>query len=289
VRAIGTSGNSFASFFGARLFDFDSFFAAFSSGIAHRVVEAAVNEASSRSHLSICIEITRRVTNEYGVLTREVASQVVLVDLAGAEGHRQVQARIELQTFPDDKARKEAEKRAREQTNAINAALQSLQTCMQTIIAAVEAAQKSGSGGELIIPRGAFKSPLTKLLSYALRPARLPAGEERRASKVMMICCIAAAYAWHETTLKSLEFALSCMKIKLESPKQQAAKKPVIDKLNGTKELLASLRQRGEEHLATDFLELESSEQRGWYEAAKGLVREIDSAHRLAISLTTGV
>ena len=34
--------------------------------IQHRIVEAAENDTSSRSHLSVCFELKRRETNEYG-------------------------------------------------------------------------------------------------------------------------------------------------------------------------------------------------------------------------------
>jgi hypothetical protein len=197
-----------------------------------------------------------------------------------------VQARIELQQWDDASKMKAAMKKARDQTNAINQALTSLQTCMQTIVKAVQAAQKSDAA-ELLIPRGAFKSPLTKLLANALKPARLPAGEENKASKVMMICCVAAAYTWHETTLSSLDFALNCMKIKLESPAQQAAKKPLIDKLTATKDVLEALREKGEAHLAEDFLAMESDAQRAWYTSAKAIVRDIEAAHRAASAMAS--
>ena len=100
VRAIGASGNPFSAFYAARVYDFESFYEAYSHGIQvcvfkknvlcavgilcesflqfdsslppshlliqHRIVEAAENDTSSRSHLSVCFELKRRETNEYG-------------------------------------------------------------------------------------------------------------------------------------------------------------------------------------------------------------------------------
>lgn len=175
---------------------------------------------------------------------------MILVDLAGSENMREVQHRIETTWVGDKPSMMKFLKEARLQTQAINKALFSLQTCIQEIAKAIKRAGANGT--KLAIPRKAFPSLLTKLLATALKPCVLsPIGgvdstETPKASRIMMVCCIAAAGTWRDTTMASLGFASECMKIKLEDPAQIALKLPLIEMLQAKKDDLTDLQHECE-------------------------------------------
>lgn len=163
---------------------------------------------------------------------------------------REVQHRIETTWVGDKPSMMKFLKEARLQTQAINKALFSLQTCIQEIAKAIKRAGANGT--KLAIPRKAFPSLLTKLLATALKPcvlspiAGVESTETPKASRIMMVCCIAAAGTWRDTTMASLGFASECMKIKLEDPAQIALKLPLIEMLEAKKDDLMDLQHECE-------------------------------------------
>jgi predicted nucleic acid-binding Zn-ribbon protein len=288
VVRLGSSGDPWDSFTKHEFTDFNGFWEGYRKGISLRKVESAMNDDSSRSHLCICFEIVRREVDTYGTVARESISKVILVDLAGSENMREVQRRIEMTWIGDKPSMMKYLKEARLQTQAINKALHTLQTCIQEISKAIK---RAGATGEpLTIPRKAFPSLLTKLLAVALKPCVLsPIGgtestETPKASRIMMVCCIAAAGTWRATTMESLAFASECMKIKLEDPAQLKLKKPLIDSLETKKTDLLELHQECEafleEHSQEELLQLDDEEQKLWHDKALAYSKKIARVHK---------
>lgn len=289
VHAFGASGDGWQDFTRCPFASFDDFWAGYVEGIKLRKVESAMNDDSSRSHLCMCFEVTRREIDTYGTVSRECISKVILVDLAGSESQREVQHRIETTWIGDKPSLMAYSKKARQQTIAINAALKSLQVCIQEISKAIKKAAASADG-VLKIPHKAFGSLLTKLLSIALKPCALKAiggvesEEIPKASRIMMVCCVAAAGTWRTTTMSSLGFAAECMKIKLESPAQLALKGPLIEKLEETKQDCLDLQEECEhflnEHTQEELLQLDDEEQKVWHDKALAYSKMISKKHK---------
>ena len=70
VVRLGSSGDPWESFTKKQFADFDGFWEGYKQGITLRKVESAVNDDSSRSHLCICFEVTRREIDTYGTTVR---------------------------------------------------------------------------------------------------------------------------------------------------------------------------------------------------------------------------